>query len=321
MRNKCEANHVLYHDGVYYYVRRVPYDLTSHYNVKRLCFSLKTKSASAAVRASKSINQRLEDYWLGLRLQNMDIPAIQVVKSSHSVADDTLLMSEACALYLRLKGVGKDKVFIRTANRNTGYVTKLLGDRPIGSYSSNEAAQFRDWCIEQGTGIKTVKVVFASVRAIINLAISEEGFDCSNAFAKTYFPDEDRSDLRQPISIEDIKKVQSLCRDNNDEIRWLIARISDTGMRLGEATGLLKEDIKLDEPIPHIHLKPHPWRTLKTKSSQRLVPLTREDLWACKRLLETDNDSISAVPRYCSETGCKANSAIGGLNEWLHQYI
>ena len=54
---------MLYRDGVYYYVRRVPYDLTSHYDVKRLCFSLKTKSASAAVRASKSINQRLEDYW------------------------------------------------------------------------------------------------------------------------------------------------------------------------------------------------------------------------------------------------------------------
>jgi hypothetical protein len=34
-------------------------------------------------------------------------------------------------------------------------------------------------------GIKTVKRVFASVKAIINLAISEEGFDCSNAFAKT----------------------------------------------------------------------------------------------------------------------------------------
>ena len=86
MRNKCEANHVLYRDGIYYYVRRVPHDLTSHYDVKRLCFSLKTKSASAAIRASKSINQRLEDYWLGLRLQNMDIPAIQVVKSRDSVA-------------------------------------------------------------------------------------------------------------------------------------------------------------------------------------------------------------------------------------------
>ena len=321
MRNKCEANHVLYRDGVYYYVRRVPYDLTSYYDVKRLCFSLKTKSASAAVRASKSINQRLEDYWLGLRLQNMDIPAIQVVKSSDTHVNDTLRLSEACELYLRLKGVGKDKVFIRTANRNTGYVTKLLGDRPISSYSSNEAAQFRDWCIGQGMGIKTVKRVFASVRAIINLAISEEGFDCSNAFAKTYFPDDGNAQSRQPISAEDLKKVQSLCKDIDDEMRWLIALISDTGMRLGEAAGLLKEDIKVNEPIPHIDFKPHPWRSLKTKGSQRLIPLTKEALWASKRLLEANDDSIFAFPRYCDATGCKANSASGGLNKWLHQYV
>ena len=321
MRNKYEANHVLYRDGVYYYVRRVPYDLTSHYDVKRLCFSLKTKSASAAVRASKSINQRLEDYWLGLRLQNMDIPAIQVVKSNDNPQDNTIKLSQACELYLRLKGVGKDKVFIRTANRNTQYVTKLLGDRPISSYSSNEAAKFRDWCIDRGMGIKTVKRVFSSIRAIVNLAIAEEGLECSNAFAKTFFPNDESSNSRQPISIPDIKKVQSLCKDIDDEMRWLIALISDTGIRLGDAAGLLKEDIKVNEPIPHIDLKPHPWRTLKTRGSQRLIPLTKEALWASKRLLEADNDSIFAFPRYCDETGCKANSASGGLNKWLHQYV
>ena len=104
-------------------------------------------------------------------------------------------------------------------------------------------------------------------------------------------------------------------------MRWLIALISDTGMRLGEAAGLLKEDIKVNEPIPHIDLKPHPWRTLKTKGSQRLIPLTKEALWASQRLLEANNDSIFAFPRYCDERSCKANSASGGLNKWLHQYV
>ncbi|MDC0955008.1 tyrosine-type recombinase/integrase [Alphaproteobacteria bacterium] len=321
MRKKYAPEHVMIRDGIYYYVRHIPCDLASIYSVTRLCFSLKTKSLKAATQTSKSVTQRLEDYWLGLRLQNMDIPAIQVVRSNDNLQDNTIKLSKACELYLRLKGAGKDKVFIRTANRNTGYVTKLLGDKPISSYSSNEAAQFRDWCIGQGMGIKTVKRVFASVRAIVNLAISEEGFDCSNAFAKTYFPDDDRSDSRQPISMEDIRRVQSLCRDNDDEMRWLIALISDTGMRLGEAAGLLKEDIKVNEPAPYIDLKPHPWRGLKTKGSQRLIPLTKEALWASKRLLETNNDSIFAFPRYCSETGCKANSASGGLNKWLHQYV
>ena len=93
-------------------------------------------------------------------------------------------------------------------------------------------------------GIKTVKRVFASVRAIINLAISEEGFDCSNAFAKTYFPDDDNAQSRQPISMEDLKKVQSLCKDIDDEMRWLIALISDTGMRLGEASWAVERGYK-----------------------------------------------------------------------------
>jgi integrase len=321
MGNKCEANYVLCRDGIYYYVRRVPHDLSSHYDVKRLCFSLKTKSASAAVRASKSINQRLEDYWLGLRLQHMDIPAIQVVKSSDAVANDSLLMTEACELYLRLKSIGRGPVFIRTAKRNTDYVTQLLGDKAISSYSSAEAGQLRDWCMKQGMSVPTVKCVFSSIRAIINLAISEQGLECRNPFANTFFPDDDNVQSRQPISIQDIRKVQSLCKEIDDDMRWLIALISDTGMRLGEAAGLLKEDIKLDDRIHHIDLRPHPWRSLKTKGSQRCIPLVGVALWATNRLLEANNDSIFAFPRYCDETACKANSASGGLNKWLHQYV
>ena len=107
MRKKYAPEHVMNRDGVYYYVRPIPYDLIAYYNVSRLCFSLKTKSL---IRTSKSVTQRIKDYWLGLRLQNMDITAIQVVKSSESVVDEGLPLSESCELYLRLKGVGKDKV-------------------------------------------------------------------------------------------------------------------------------------------------------------------------------------------------------------------
>ena len=91
MRKKYVPEHVMNRDGVYYYVRHTPYDLIAYQNVSRLCFSLKTKSLKAAIRTSKSVTQRLEDYWLGLKLQNMDIPAIQVVKSSDSAVDDGLL--------------------------------------------------------------------------------------------------------------------------------------------------------------------------------------------------------------------------------------
>jgi integrase len=322
MRNKYDAPHVLFRDGIYYYVRRIPHDLTTFYSVKRLCFSLKTKSCVSAKRLSTSVTQRLDDYWLGLRLQNMDIPAIQLVKTDDKIAEDaTPLLSDALELYLRLKAVGKDKVFVRTANRNVGYVIKVLGDKPIRQYSSSEAATFRDWLIKQSMSMRTVKRVFASVRAVVNLTISEHGLDCINGFAKTYFPTGEDINDRLAIPNENIKKVQALCVEMDDDMRWLIALISDTGMRLGEAAGLHMDDIKLDEPIPYIDLKPHPWRSLKTRCSQRRIPLVGAALWACRRLREVNESNSLAFPRYCNKQSCNANSASGGLNKWLQTHV
>ena len=66
----------------------------------------------------------------------MNIPVIQVFKSSDTAAYDSLPVTDACELYLRLKSVGRDPVFIRTVKHNTEYVTKLLGDKAIASYSA-----------------------------------------------------------------------------------------------------------------------------------------------------------------------------------------
>ena len=65
---------------------------------------------------------------------------------------------------------------------------------------------------------------------------------CVNAFAKTYLPSEERP-KRASISLEDIKRVQKVCLDIADERRLLIALISDTGMRLSEALGLVWGDV------------------------------------------------------------------------------
>ena len=110
--------------GIYYYVRRIPADLKQHYSVKRLCFSLRTKSHSQAMRTASSVHQRLEDYWLGLRLQQMDIPAIHLVKTD-DVEDTSPLMMDAVEMYLSIK-CKDDRTFIRTARRNGEYVSKVL---------------------------------------------------------------------------------------------------------------------------------------------------------------------------------------------------
>ena len=97
-------------------------------------------------------------------------------------------------------------------------------------------------------------------------------------------------------------------------------------MRLGEVAGLLKSDINLNTEIPHIKLIPDPWRRLKTRGSERYIPLVGASLWACKRILEYNNDSIYAFPRYTSSKECNTNSASAALNKWLkekllHDYV
>ena len=79
MRNKYIAEHVMKRDDMFYYVRHIPMDLTEHYRVKRLCFSLKTKSLAYAIRLARSVSQSLEDYWFGIRFKRMDVPAIDSV--------------------------------------------------------------------------------------------------------------------------------------------------------------------------------------------------------------------------------------------------
>ena len=209
----------------------------------------------------------------------MDIPAIHLVRSDAAAEkSNTPTLSDALDLYLKLKDVGKDKVFVRTAARNAEYVVKVLVNWCIEQHSSVDASVFRDWLLNQGMSIKTVKRVFSSVRAIIYILITEEGLGCFNAFSKIYFPEDDKAVTRKPIPINDIKKIQALCRSKDDDMRCFIALVSDTGLRLGEAAGLLKSDIILDGDIPHVNISPHVWRRFKTKGSQRCVPLVRKAL-------------------------------------------
>ena len=300
--------------GIFYYVRRVPYDVRKHYASSRISFSLKTKSLRYAIRSANSVTQRLEDYWLGLRLQQMDIPAIHLVRAD-DVEDSSPLLLDAVEMYLNIKRK-TDKTFIRTARRNAAYVAKVLGNRPITSYATSEAANFRDWCFEQGMSLNTVKRVFTAVRSVINLTMREHGIEGTNAFSGTFMPDRSDASPRQPIPNEILRVIQNHCRSTDDEMRWLVAFLSDTGMRLSEAVGLLREDIRIEEDIFHVYIRPYPWRRLKTFRSQRKVPLVGSSLWAVNQALKA-SDGKFLFPKYCDEKGVFSNSASAALNKWL----
>ena len=320
MTYKISPSYIRNRDGIYHFIRRIPVDLQGHYRSDRVCLSLRTKSEPKALQVAGSISQRLDDYWSGLRLQKMDVPAIHLLISDNDDArHDSPTLKEAVEAYLILKGGVTNPVFARTARRNGRYVITALSNRPITAYSSADAAKFRDYLFDKGLSLGSVRRIFGSVRSIINLVMREQGIEGTNAFSGTYMPQRYDQKERQPIPSAALSLLQQHCKDKDDESRWLIALISDTGMRLAEAAGLAMNDIYLDEELPHISIRTHSWRRLKTRSSERVVPLVGASLWAAKRLHQ--RGGAFAFPRYCNTEGCNANSASAALNKWMKGII
>jgi len=309
-----QINHHLYRKrGFYYFSRRVPKALLDDYPKSRIVLALKTRHYRDALRQSQILSKRLDDQWFHMQLDAMGLDNVQA-KIFHPIKATAPLMSEATAFYLRLKGDGKDIVFTRAAQRNANVVIEALGNKPINEYVSSEAGKLRDTLLAKGLAVTSIKRMFGSIKAIINLAMAEHGIEGRNPFSSIYMPDEVQEE-RQPIPMDAIRRIQRDCIAIDDEMRWLLAIISDTGMRLSEAAGLHRDDIILDVSIPYINLQRHSWRRLKTIGSARHIPLIGASLWAAKRIQQ--HDSSYAFPRYCDGKICNANSASAALNKWM----
>ena len=313
--------------GIYYFVRYIPSDLSDRYSSARISYSLRTKSPRLATKRSLIAAAQLDEYWDKLRDDSGEIPqqhfaATDPVRTKEvvsSVPNLGPLLSDATSQYLRLKGHNRPKTFAASAHRACGYLFATSGDKHLAEYSKKDATAFRDALFERGMNGASVGRVLGTIKSIYNFAVNENGLDVQNPFSNVYFDRKIGVSARQPISADDIKKIQTACLDKDDPIRWLVALISDSGLRLAEGAGLLIDDIHIElSGISYVEVKPHPWRRLKTASSSRIVPLVGASLWAARRIVE-ENDKGFAFPRYNKDDQTNSNSASAALNKWIKQ--
>ena len=312
------CSYLISRNGIFYFSRRVPADLLKHFNKDRVIISLRTKSKDKALRSAATLSDRLERHWESLRLELFHSRELGLSLITHVQAEQvgaSVSLGDALKTYLKLKGHGRGKTFFQGAQRSIEYLKDACANKLINDMHPSDASLFRDHLFERGMSSASVKRVFASVKSIINLAIREHGLLCSNVFAGAFIPDDAASAKRLPIPNEVIRSIQEECLTINDENRWLVALISDTGMRLSEAAGFHLSDFYLDEDIPYIDLKPQPWRSLKTKGSKRQIPLIGSSLWAAKKIAGAN--STFAFPRYIKGDEVNANSASAAINKWL----
>jgi len=265
---------------------------------------------------------KLDRHWHILRISSDDLPgkhlladAVQAPVAELAAKEHSL--KDAVAVYLRLKGDDRPPTFEAAVRRSCGYLIDCCGMKALKDYLRSDATKFRDYLFAKGLNGASVARIFGTVRAVINLALSEFGLAIVNPFSNVYFNQREGVKKRLPVKPDDIKRVQAECYKADDEMRWLVALIADTGIRLAEGAGLLRSDFITKDDILCVSIKPHPWRSLKTASSERVIPLVGSAKWAAERMLEQPNSSQFAFPKYNNGQRTSANSASAALNKWL----
>lgn len=164
----------------------------------------------------------------------------------------------------------------------------VVGDLEIGNITRDEALTFRDYWLERIqdedlTGNSANKD-FGHLQKIIRLVCEHFRIEYHPAFSGLRFP-ENQKTQRLPFETDFI--LNNLIADDvllgmSEAGRSLIRIMANTGARPSEIVGTIDEDWHLDHEIPYIHIKKNSFRALKTRNSEREIPLVGVSLKAAQ---------------------------------------
>ena len=131
----------------FYFSRAIPSDLLHRFNKRKIEVSLRTKSEAKAARSAAALSDRLERYWDSLRMEMIYSRelGLKVTKCPTKTTNIDYSLSDALALYQRLKGNGKTKLFYDVSSRSVRYLTDCLGHNNLTALETADAGRFRDY--------------------------------------------------------------------------------------------------------------------------------------------------------------------------------
>ena len=246
---------------------------------------------------------------------------LEAVQRLHGKPEASATITDALDVHLETNRKRDDVKFTTYARRAFATLVAVTGDKEIKSFTRADARKFIAKGLEESLNTATIRRRINSFRAVWSSYRRECDPQLPNPFEGLAIPGEglDKK-ARVPFTTDELKQLISACHSKDDDVRWILAMLADTGARLAEVVGLTLKDIVLDGEVPHIIIQPHPWRSLKNAASARVVPLVGASLWAAQRIKSTaTDDQVFAFPRYTTATECKATHASGALASWIRR--
>ncbi len=225
-----------------------------------------------------------------------DGTAKQVEAALGSKEEKGILISEAQEKYWELarhKTIDKSANQIRKwrnprikAIKNFITVTKIKELQKVGR---DHTLAFQDWWIDriENEGVKpsTANKDFVHVKDFLNTVSKHFKLDLKLQYLfEGILLKEDTEQTRLPFTSEQIIEIleSDKFKEADPDVRWLATAMAGTGSRNTEIIGLLPEDIRLQNKVPHIAIIGRKGKKLKTVHSKRIIPLTGYALEAFK---------------------------------------
>lgn len=229
-----------------------------------------------------------------------------------------VILSEMPEVYLEHHPKGKDKEHIAKTWEYWNKFMSFSGDRAAESITRDVARAYKNHRESLGLKTASVKKDLAIVKAIFNKCILEIPLRMTNPFEKlTISGLEKDAEKRIPFTTNELKAIYKECLAQDDDIRRIIICILATGARLGEIVGLRKQDIYLDAEIPYIKITEYGNKTVKTKNSNRLIPLLPAAIKAIKLQLSEETSDMLFSRYNDGVNKPNADAASAAINKWL----
>ena len=290
--------------GTYYYNRRVPKHAVDTYG-KFIRHPLSSDPQSATI-SSERLNNLLE---ASLKSKH-SVGVVNISAVLDSYKPRILNLSEVAAEYISLKNI-----LSKPTEVAVGTLIGLVGDKDVAEYYREDAKAFVRYLEKSSNKTGTIRRRLTSLTAIFNYAYAELDLDKRNPFSRMIIKGEGEDSLKRGVfSNDQLKLGYDKALSSNSQIKLLMPLLGETGCRLAEIVGLMIENIDLENDL--IYIRPNPARRLKTRNSERTLPLVGYARSAMEIALG-QSDGEWLYPRYIRDGKCYATHASNAVNKWL----
>ncbi len=276
--------------GTLHYRRRVPEDLKPMVGKSEWihALGLAVGQEAHAVRIVAEYNAAYAQFIANARVQKITgslptlVPAVAVSPAILGGAPQpqepepkpAVKLTEAYKYDLETHGGDRDEKVFRVSVES---VAKLVGDPDILTMTPKNVQTWIQACTDKGQKPTTIKRRINALHAILARYFRDHEIERNNPFSNTRLKSSTsgKSD-RLPFHRSHLKLIDHYF-DNaprlGEDVKVILSLIKHTGARSLEIGGLDAADLILDHDVPHLWIRNNRHRRIKTKGSERRLPL------------------------------------------------